>query len=181
MGFLEKYDFNHRTGYCSVILISISISLLFFSLGYMFEGVGWLSAYVEEANDIYLDVGWNWIRGSGVAFAIALVLFGISAKLLRDNRRLTQRCLPLFGKLDVNQQKGLLGLISLSVAVVFFFNAGLYRIEASKWFYAALGSGRAWFLEEASGWITSSTVMSLIGILLAAVGWILIAKQWKVK
>jgi len=61
----------------------------------------------------------------------------------------------------------------------FFFNGGLYRIEAAKWFFAALQPGRAWFLQEASAWVTSSYYMFMIGIFLAAAGWILIAKQWK--
>ena len=181
MRFLRRFDFNHITGYCGVILASIAISSLFFSLAYMFEGIGWLSADDAESNDLYLDVGWSWIRGSGVAFVVALVLFGISILLLRKNRHLPRRRSPLFGKLDINQEKGLLGLVSLCVAFVFFFNGGLYRIEAEKWFYAASRPGQAWFLEEASGWATSSYVMLLIGILLAAAGWILIAMQWKAK
>ena len=181
MRFLQQFDFNHTTGYWGVIVVSIAISSLFFSLAYMLEGVGWLLAYDAESNDLYLDVGWNWIRGSGVAFVVALVLFGISIRLLRKNRHLPKRRSPLFGKLDINQMKGLLGLVFLSVAVVFFFNGGLYRIEAEKWFYSASRPGQAWFPEEASDWVTSSYVMLLIGILMATAGWILIAMQWKAK
>ena len=120
MRFLRRFDFNHITGYCGVILVSIAISSLLFSLAHMFEGIGWLSADDAESNDLYLDVGWNWIRGSGVAFIVALVLFGSSILLLRKNLHLPRRRSSLFGKLDINQSKGLLGLVFLCVAFVFF-------------------------------------------------------------
>ena len=177
MRFLRRFDFNHIAGYCGVIPVSIAISSLLFSLAYMFEGVGWLSADEADSNDLYLDVGWNWIRGSGIAFVVALVLFGSSMLLLRKNRHLPGRNSPLFGKLDINQQKGLLGLVFLCVSFVFFFNGGLYRIESERWLYAASRPGQAWFLEEASGWATSSYVMLLIGILLAAAGWMVTSRQ----
>ncbi len=179
MSFLRSFDFNHNTGYSSVVLVSIAIALLIFSLVYMSEGLGWLAGHEDEALDIYLDVGWNWIRGSGVAFVVAVVFSGISVMLLRKNHHSPHRRPPLFGKLDVNQWKGLLGFVSLSVAFVFFFNAVLYRMESNDWFYGAVASGRAWYLSEASSWATGSYVMSLIGIFLAAAGWILIALQWQ--
>ncbi len=177
MTFLEQFDFNHKTGYWSVICVAIAISLLFFSMAYMFEGVGWLSAYKDEAKDMYLDIGWNWIRGSGAAFLVAVVLISISAKLLNKNRNISNTP-PLFGKLDLNKYKGLLGAIFIPVAFVFFFNGFLYRIEAAKWFYAAR-TGTIWYLNEASAWVTSATVMIIIGILLSAAGFILMAVEWK--
>ena len=179
MSILQKFDFNHKTGIFSIIFVSIAVSLIFFSLAYMIEGVGWISAYDDEAKDFYLDVGWNWVRGSGIAFGFTLILLIISIILLIKNRRLSQRNRPLFGKLDLNGGKGILGLIFLAVSFIFFLNGGIYRIETTKWFNAALRSGQTWFLNEASSWATSSFIMILIGILLSAIGWILIAVQWK--
>jgi hypothetical protein len=147
----------------------------------MFEGVGWLSADDADSPDLYLDVGWNWIRGSGVAFVVAIILIGISIRLLHKNSHLPIHRSLLFGRLDINQPKGLLGLVFLCVAFVFFFNGGLYWIESQRWFYATVRLDQAWYLEESSSWATSSYVMSLIGILLAAAGWILLGVQWKTK
>jgi len=177
MSFLRRFDFNNPTGYFSVILVAIAISLLFFSLAYMSEGLGWISG--DSPDDISLDVGWNWIRGSGITFIIAIVLFGVSASLLNKNHKLSKWGSPVFGSLDLNQPKGLLGLTSLSVAFVFFLNSGIYRLEALRWYYASFSSGQSWFLTESSSWITSSYIMALIGIILAATGWLLLAKQWK--
>ena len=181
MSFLQKFDFNHKTGIFSVIFISIATSLLFFSLAYMFEGLGWLSAYEDEEIDLYLDVGWNWIRGSGAAFVVALILLVISFVLLKKNRGQAQRKSPLFGKLDLNGKKGLLGLVLISVSAAFFFSGILYRIESANWLYSGIAQGKTWFLEEASAWATSAYVMIMIGIFLSAAGWILIAVQWKKK
>lgn len=178
-GLLERYDFNRSSGYWAAVLVSIGISLLFFSLAYMIEGVGWITEFSTDANELYLDVGWNWIDGSGIAFLVTLVLFGIARSLLKSNRSSSDRRSPLFGKLDLNQRNGLLGLVLLAVSFTFFFNGGLYRIEAANWFYAAAASSQSWFLDEASKWIMSSTIMIIIGIVLSATGWVMIAMQWR--
>ncbi len=72
-----------------------------------------------------------------------------------------------------------MGLASLSVSAVFFFNGIFYRQEAMRWYWAGTGEGIKWMLTQSSAWFTSSMVMLLIGIGLSAAGWILIALQWK--
>lgn len=170
---LEKYDFNESTGYLSVIFVCIAVSLVFFSLAYVVEGVGWLG------DETHSWVGWNWLKGAGIAVVVAGVLAGISLNLLGSNTSRQERERPLFGKLDLNRKKGLIGLASLSVSVVFFFNGIIYRQEAMRWYWAGTGEGINWMLNESSAWFTSSMVMLLIGIGLSAAGWILIALQWK--
>jgi hypothetical protein len=175
---LRKYDFNHKTGYGAIILISMAISLCFFSVAYMSEGLGWLSDYEDDGDELYLDVGWNWIRGSGLAFLVALAQFIFSWKLLQTNKKISGTR-PMLGKLDLNQRQGYLGLVSLSISFIFFINAALYWWEAEKWFFGGLYPGNSWFLNEASAWATSAWIMGLVGILLSAIGWVLLAKNWK--
>ncbi len=76
---LEKYDFNDSTGYLSVIFVCIAISLVLFSLAYIVEGVGWLG------DETHSWVGWNWLKGAGIAVVVAGVLAGISITLLSSN------------------------------------------------------------------------------------------------
>lgn len=170
MSFLQKQNFNLPSGWGAVILGSIGISLLVFAAVYVIEGMGWLASYEEEQLDLVKDVGWNWIRGGGIAFAIALVSLIGSIAMLRRNRKLS---LPA-KRVGLNGGKGLLGLTLLSVSAVFFFNGVLYRVEAAHWFYGAVASVQEWMLVEASAWITASTVMILIGIGLSASGLILL-------
>jgi len=178
---LQKYNLNKTSGYLSVIFISISISLLIFSLVYMFEGVGWISAYDEDPNELYLDVGWNWVRGSGLAFLVAIVLIIISAILLSKNKKIydKKRASYMFGRLDLNKRKGLFGLVLLSVALTFLFNGILFRIEYANWLYGGIYSAQGWFFEEASAWATSSYYMFLVGILLTTVGCMLLVMGYK--
>src|SRR3990172_5287207 len=138
MNYLKRFDFNKKSGWISVVFISIGISLLVFAAVYLFEGFGWLSAYKEEQLDGYTEVGWNWIRGVGIIFFIALVLLVASYIMLRKNKETTAISEPLFNRLDLNQSKALLGLALASVALVFFFNAALYRIEVVKWVSSAI-------------------------------------------
>lgn len=192
---LEKYNFNKASGYLSLIFISIAISLLVFSLVYMSEGIGWISAYDDDPNDLYLDVGWNWVRGSGVAFLVAVVLIVISFILLGKNKinnikysnklktssqnKFSSKSDYLFGKLDLNNKKSFTGLVLLSVALVFLFNGILYRIESTNWLYGGIYNAQGWFFEEASAWATSSYYMFLITILLATIGSLLLVIQYK--
>jgi len=178
---LQKYDINKASGYLSIIFVSIAISLLIFSLVYMVEGIGWISAYDEDHNDLYLDVGWNWVRGSGVAFLLAIILIIISTILLAKNKspvKSSSKSSYLFGKLDLNKKKGLLGLVSLSVAIVFVFNGIVYKIESVNWLYGGIYSVEGWFFAEASAWATSSYYMFMIAILLATIGCVVLALQY---
>lgn len=181
MNFLKRFDFNKASGWVSVIFISIAISLLVFAAVYLSEGLGWLSAYKKEALDAYLEVGWNWIRGAGIAFTVALVLLGTSFIMLLKNKTGNSLSTSLFNHLDLNQLKALLGLVLASVALVFFFNAALYRIEVVKWVTAAIELRRAWYLDEASSWVSAASTMQIVGILLEASGLILLAFSWKRK
>ena len=173
MNYLKRFDFNKKSGWISVVFISIGISLLVFAAVYLFEGFGWLSTYAE--------VGWNWIRGAGITFLIALVLLVASYKMLRKNKETTAISRPLFNRLNLNQNKALLGLTLASVALVFFFNAALYRLEMVTWFFAGLELNRTWYLEEAASWVSAASTMQIIGILLEAAGLILIVLSWKRK
>lgn len=181
MNFLKNFDFNKKSGWVSVVFISIGISLLIFAVVYLFEGFGWLSAYKDERLDAYVEVGWNWIRGAGIAFVIAFILLVISFLMLRKNKTATEIAKPLFSRLDLNQIKALLGLILASVALVFFFNAALYRIEVVKWVTSAIELKRTWYLKEAASWVSAASTMQIIGILLEAAGLILLALSWKRK
>lgn len=181
MHYLKRFDFNKKSGWVSVVFISIGISLLIFAAVYLFEGLGWLSAYKEEQLDAYAEVGWNWIRGAGITFVIALILLGTSYKLLRKNKETTDISMPLFNRLDLNQGKALLGLTLASVALVFFFNYALYRIEMVRWFWASLELHRTWYLDEAASWATTASIMGTIGIILEAAGLILIVLAWRRK
>ncbi len=181
MNYLKRFDFNKKSGWLSVVFISVGISLLVFAAVYLFEGFGWLSAYKEERLDAYAEVGWNWIRGAGIAFVVGLILLGGSFTMLRKNKGATERTGPLFGRLDLNQNKALLGLTLASVALVFFFNAALYRIEVVKWVSAAIELRRTWYLKEAASWVSAASTMQTIGILLEAAGLILLVLSWKRK
>ncbi len=181
MNFLKRFDFNKKSGWVSVVFISIGISLLIFAAVYLFEGFGWLSAYKEEPLDAYAEVGWNWIRGAGIAFVVALVLLVVSYLLLRKNKETAGTPSPLFGRLNLNQSKALLGLTLASVALVFFFNAALYRIEVVKWVSSAIELRRTWYLQEAASWVSAASAMQVIGILLEAAGLILLVLSWKRK
>ena len=165
----------------SVVFISIGISLLVFAAVYLNEGLGWLSAYKEEQLDAYAQVGWNWIRGAGIAFIVALILLVASFLMLRKNKETGGLSSPLFGRLDLNQSKALLGLTLASVALVFFFNYALYRIEMVRWFWAGLELNRTWYLDEAASWATTASIMGIIGILLEAAGLVLIVLAWRRK
>jgi len=178
---LSQFNFNHKTGWGGLILFSIAVSFIFFSLVYMMEGQGWLSAYDEESNELYLDIGWNWIRGSGVAFLTTLLLGGLGIFLLRKNKKSSEKAGALFGKLDLNQKKGALAVVLISVGFTFFFNAALYWWEAEKWFVGGLYPGNTWFFEEASAWVSSATAMTFIGIALEAVALVLLVKTWRRK
>ena len=173
MNYLKRFDFNKKSGWISVVFISIGISLLVFAAVYLFEGFGWLSTYAE--------VGWNWIRGAGITFVTAFILLVVSYLMLRKNKEATEISRPLFNRLDLNQSKALLGLTLASVALVFFFNAALYRIEVVKWVSAAIELNRTWYLEEAASWVSAASTMQIIGILLEAAGLILIVLAWKRK
>jgi hypothetical protein len=181
VNYLKRFDFNKKSGWISVIFISIGISLIIFAAVYLFEGFGWLSAYKAEPLDAYVEVGWNWIRGAGIAFVVALILLIASFLMLWKNKAKTSISTPLFGRLDLNQSKPLLGLTLASVALVFFFNAALYRLELVKWFFAGLELNRPWYLSEAASWASAATTMLLIGILLEAAGLVLIVLAWKKK
>ena len=170
---LKEYDFNDSTGYLSVIFVCIAVSLVFVSLAYLSEGIGWIG------DETHSWVGWNWLKGAGIAVVVAGVLLGIAITLLNSNAGRQERKQPLFGKLDLNGKKGLLGLASLSVSAVFFFNGITYRQEAARWYYAGVAQGINWFFNEASAWTTSAAIMLFIGIALSAAGWILIALEWK--
>lgn len=175
MSFLKKHDFNRASGWGAIILGSIGTSLLVFAGVYVAEGLGWLAAYEEEQLDLVKDVGWNWIRGGGLAFAAALILLIGAALILGRNRKLG----PPARRSGLNNGQGLLGLVMLAVSAVFFFNGILYRTEAARWFYGGVASVQEWMLVEASAWITASTVMFLIGIGLSAGGLILLVIQAK--
>ena len=181
MSFLKSFDFNKKSGWMSVVFISIGISLLVFAAVYLNEGFGWLSAYKEEQLDAYAQVGWNWIRGAGIAFIVALILLVASFLMLRKNKETGGLSSPLFGRLDLNQSKALLGLTLASVALVFFFNYALYRIEMVRWFWAGLELNRTWYLDEAASWATTASIMGIIGILLEAAGLVLIVLAWRRK
>lgn len=181
MNYLKRFDFNKKSGWISIIFTSVGISLLVFAAVYLFEGLGWLSAYKEEQLDAYIQVGWNWIRGAGIAFIVGLVLLTASFVMLRKNKGATTPSRPLFGRLDLNQSKALLGLTLASVALVFFFNSALYTLEVHKWFFAGLELNRTWYLNESASWAAAASTMRLIGILLEAAGLILIALAWKRK
>src|SRR3972149_2153271 len=103
MNYLKRFDFNKKSGFVSVVFISIGISLLVFAAVYLFEGLGWLSAYKEEQLDTYGQVGWNWIRGAGISFVVGLILLVVSFLMLRKNKATTSLANPLFGRLDLNQ------------------------------------------------------------------------------
>ena len=181
MNYLKRFDFNKKSGWISVVFIAIGISLLVFAAVYLFEGFGWLSAYKEEQLDAYAEVGWNWIRGSGIAFTVALILLVVSYLMLRKNKETSALSRPLFGRLDLNQIKALLGLTLASVALVFFFNYALYQLEMVKWFYAGVELNRTWYLNESASWSADAATMRLIGILLEASGLILLVLAWKRK
>jgi len=183
MSYLKRFDFNKKSGWISVVLISIGISLLCFAAVYLNEGIGWLSAYKEEQLDAYAQVGWNWIRGAGIAFIVALILLVASFVMLRKNKETAGSGIskPLFGRLDLNHSKALLGLTLASVALVFFFNYALYRIEMVRWFWAGIELNRTWYLDEAASWATTASIMGIIGIILEAAGLILIVLAWRRK
>ena len=175
------FDFNKGTGIAGATLIAIAISLACFSIAYLLEGFGWSSSYASEGNELYLDIEWNWYRGSGVAF-LATILTGISGiVLLVKNRCQCQqgKGSPVLGCLDLNCGKGKIALLMVPTGLIFLFNAIFYRIEAARWFNAGLSPGRVWYLEEASAWYTASWIMSLITIALLATGAILLVLVWK--
>ncbi len=173
MGKLEQYDFNDTRGWLSVVAVCIAVSLAFFSIAYLIEGIGWLG------DDTYAWVGWNWLRGSGIAIVIALVLLGLARKWLGANARKQEKARPLFGRLDLKGRKGLLGLASLSVSGVFFFNGIFYWQEAARWYWAGVETAQSWMLTESSSWYTAAAIMLFIGIALSAAGWLCVVLQWR--
>lgn len=170
---LERFDFNERRGYLSVVAVCIAVSLAFFSVAYLLEGVGWLG------DDTHAWVGWNWLRGSGIAVVIALALFLLARGWLKANALKQEKARPLFGRLDLNARKGLLGLASLSVSGVFFFNGIFYWQEAARWYWAGVETAQSWMLTESSSWYTAAAIMLFIGIALSALGWLCVALQWR--
>lgn len=178
MDYLKRFDFNQKTGWISIILFSLGLSLLVFAAVYMIEGVSWLTAENERNLDVYGETGWNWVRGSGIAFLISLGLLATSYALLKRNKKSKMPAPPLRGKLDLNRPKATLGLVFLSVSLVFFFNAILYRNEAASWIYAAVELTRPWYLEEASGWVAAASTVNAIGAVLAASGLVLLLLAW---
>ncbi len=178
MSFLKKFDFNKPSGWISVIFVSVAISLLIFGGVYMNEGFGWLAAHKEEPMAVSETIGKNWVRGSYIALGSAAALLFLSFIMLAANKKSQIVNKPLLGRLDMNGTKGLLALVFLSVSFVFFLNAGLYRIEVAKWFYAAIEFGQEWYFREAASWVTASTTMALVGIGLSAVGLTCLVLAW---
>lgn len=180
---MGSYNFNHRTGFYGIFLGCIAMSLFFFSAAYLTEGLGWLDAYDDEKNELYLDVGWNWIRGSGVAFLITVGLGVASRILLSKNKRLSNDLAgkPVLPTYNFNTKLGLWSLILFSVSLVFVFHGAFYRIEAVRWLNAGLGPGEPWFVGEALAWYQSSAVMFAIAIILLVGTGALAWKNWKGK
>ena len=179
MFWLKRYDLNKWTGWLSVIFVSIAISFVIFAGVYFTEGMGWLASYKEEAIESYKKIGQNWVRGGVIALASSVALFFISSIMLGKNKKTPGKKTPIWNRLDFNNYKCALGLVFLSVAFTFFFNAALYRYEYTVWILSGIAEAKEWYLVEASNWASAMTYMALIGALLSAVGWILIATGWK--
>ncbi len=179
MGMLERYDFNKWTGWLSIIFVSIGISFVIFAGVYFAEGFSWLASYKEEAIDSYKEIGQNWLRGGVIALASSMFLFFLSSIMLGKNKNTQGTKPPIWGRLDFNNRKCAAGLVFLSVAFTFFFNAALYRYEYTIWVLSGIAQAKEWYLVEASKWATAMTYMALIGAFLSAIGWIFIVMGWK--
>lgn len=174
MSFLKQYDFNKWSGWPTIIFTSIAISFVIFSGVYLFEGLGWLAAYKDEAIDTYKKVGQNWVRGASIAFASSVALFMVSALMLSKNKRSPGRRAPIWNRFDFNDPKRMLGLVCFSVSFTFFVNAAIYRHEYTVWLLSSIASGTRWYLNEAAAWADAAAVMAIIGGLLTASGWFFI-------
>ena len=172
-GRLKAYDFNDVKGCLGAAAACIAVSLAFFSVAYLIEGVGWLG------DETHGWVGWNWLRGSGIAIVLAFVLLWLARNGLKASALRQPRAGPLFGRLDLNASKGQCGLASLSISSVFFFNGIFYRQEAARWYWAGVETATSWMLAESSSWYAASAIMLFIGIALSAIGWTCIVLQWR--
>ena len=77
-------DLNRASGLFGLLLLSIAVSLIFFSIAYFIEGAGWSNAAEEEEED-YGEIAGNWNRGGTIALVLAGFLFVGSGVLFLKN------------------------------------------------------------------------------------------------
>jgi len=179
-------DFNRASGLMGLILISLAVTLLIFSIIYFVEGSGWSDS--SDDDEDFDDIAANWYAGGIISLVLAVFFFIGGVVLLivnfvstRRNKREGITLKMLWNRFDLNLLWGPLPLIMIPTGLIFLFNGVLYKIEARKWENAATAN-TIWKLREASAWHTSAMWMFLIAIfLICGAAFLLLLNYWVVR
>jgi len=179
-------DLNRASGLFGLILISVAVSLVIFSIVYFVEGAGWSDS--GEDDEDFDDIAGNWYTGGIIALVLAVFFFigggvPLVANIIstRRNRKENIQQKLLLNRFDLDLLWGPLPLIMIPTGMVFIFNGILYKIEAYKWENAATPD-TIWKLHEASAWHTSAMWMFLIAIfLICGAAFLLLLNFWVVR
>ena len=152
MARLNFLDLNRASGVMGLILISLAVTLLIFSIIYFMEGAGWSDSTDDDED--FDDIAANWYTGGIIALVLAVLFFIAGGVLLvvnfistRRNKRESINAKLLWDRFDLNLLWGPLPLIMIPTGLIFLFNGVLYKIEARKWEIAAT---KSWHFSEAS-------------------------------
>ncbi len=179
-------DFNRATGLLGLLVLSIAVSLVFFSIAYFSEGAGWSGAAEDEEDEGYEEIAGNWYTGGVIALVLAGLLFAVSVTLLiinhirvKKSREFNEPKRLLWNIFDLNRLPGLLALILIPTGTVFFTNGFIYKAEAWRWENAAT---KSWHYSEASAWHTSAMWMYLIAIfMVCGAAFLLVYNFWVIR
>ena len=170
MARINFLDLNRASGLVGLLLLSIAVSLVFFSIAYFSEGAGWSDAADKEDKNDYDEIAGNWYTGGVIVLVMANLLFAVSGTLLvinflrtRKARKFNEPHKLLWNIFDLNRLLGLVTLMMIPTGLVFFTNGVIYKMEAWRWENAAT---KTWHYTEASAWHTSAMWMYLIAIFL---------------
>lgn len=168
-----------------MLIFSLGVSFLIFSLVYLGEGFDWLIAYMNEGDSGYLDTMTNWLVGGGIALAVSCLSLFFGLRLLKENNRSTKADAyeptqrgPFFNLMNFNDLSGLIALCLIPVSFSFFFSGFIYLREGNIWYWAAESSGILWYYTEASEWYTAQMVMMILGTVFIATAALLLVYNW---
>ena len=179
-------DLNRASGLVGLLLLSIAMSLVFFSIAYFSEGAGWSGAADKEDENDYDEIAGNWYTGGVIVLVLASLLFAVSGTLLAINflrarkaRKFNEPHKLLWNIFNLNCLSGLFALIMIPTGIVFCTNGFIYKAEAWRWENAAT---KSWHFTEASAWHTSAMWMYLIAIfLVCGAAFLLVHNFWVIR